>query len=137
MRIRCAGIVEIDGGYCLMYRKNVKKEGSTVNYYTIPGGGLEDGETVEEAAIREIKEELGIDVEVEELLYNTTSHERNKEEYFFKCKYIGGEFGTGDGPEFSNDPKYKDRGEFIPLIVKKEEIDGLNILPKEIIKYLK
>ncbi len=29
------------------------------DYYAIPGGGIEEGETPEEAAIREIQEELG------------------------------------------------------------------------------
>jgi len=30
-------------------------------FYTVPGGGIEDGETPEEAAIRELKEECGLD----------------------------------------------------------------------------
>ena len=33
-------------------------------YYVIPGGGQEDGETIEQATLREIKEELGIEVEL-------------------------------------------------------------------------
>lgn len=30
-------------------------------FYSIPGGGIEDGETPEEAALRELKEECGLD----------------------------------------------------------------------------
>jgi 8-oxo-dGTP pyrophosphatase MutT (NUDIX family) len=30
-------------------------------FYTIPGGGIEEGETPEEAAIRELKEECGLE----------------------------------------------------------------------------
>ncbi len=58
-----------------MYRKGVsaliansKNEFLLVNlmsfeekYFAIPGGGVEVGETLEEAAYREIKEELGIE----------------------------------------------------------------------------
>ena len=47
------------------------------------------------------------------------------------CNYISGEFGTGTGPEFSNDPKYIDRGDYIPTIIKLKDIKNINLLPKE------
>jgi 8-oxo-dGTP diphosphatase len=37
-------------------------------YWIFPGGGVEFGETIEEAAIRETKEETGLDVEIKEFL---------------------------------------------------------------------
>jgi 8-oxo-dGTP diphosphatase len=37
-------------------------------HWIFPGGGVEFGETIEEAAKREIKEELGIDVRIKEFL---------------------------------------------------------------------
>ncbi|OLB72535.1 hypothetical protein AUI06_01135 [archaeon 13_2_20CM_2_52_21] len=36
--------------------------------YTLPGGHIEVGETMKEAVIREVKEEVGLDVEVAEIL---------------------------------------------------------------------
>jgi 8-oxo-dGTP diphosphatase len=36
--------------------------------WSIPGGGVELGETVYEAALREVKEECAIEIEIEELL---------------------------------------------------------------------
>ena len=36
--------------------------------YTLPGGHIESGETMKEAVAREVKEEVGLDVEVSEFL---------------------------------------------------------------------
>ena len=128
-RIRVAGIIPMENGYALMHRENVKNH-PIGNYYTIPGGGLEEGETVEEGTIREIKEEFGIDVKVIKQLYYIEKEEMD--EYFFLCEYISGKFGTGVGPEFSGDPKYKDRGTYTPEIIAKQEIKNIMLLPPTI-----
>lgn len=133
-RIRVAGLIEMENGYALMHRINVKKkENSNApygEYYVFPGGGLEDNETLEECAKREVLEEFGIEVEVKEKLYFRQIGEEF-EEYLFLCEYISGKLGTGTGPEFSGDPKYADRGFYIPTIVPKEEIKNIRLLPKE------
>ena len=131
-RIRVAGIIKLDGGFAFMHRKNVRKRKDIQDYYTFPGGGLEKGETLEEGVIREIKEEFGITVKVVRKLYEIYFKKLNQKEIFFLCKYVEGEFGTGDGPEFSNNPKYIDSGEYLPEIVKEEDIESLLLLPPEI-----
>ena len=131
-RTRVAGIIPMENGFALMHRTEVKKRKDYQNYYTFPGGGLEEGETEEEGTIREIKEELGIKVKVTKKLYEMNSEKFEQREIFYLCEYIDGKFGTGDGPEFSGDPKYKDSGNFIPEIIQKEKIKDILLLPLEI-----
>ncbi len=131
-RTRVAGIVPIEDGFVFMHRKGVVKRKDYQEYYTFPGGRLEDGETPEEGTVREIKEEFGINVKVIKKLYEIYSEKFDRKELFYLCEYVDGKFGTGDGPEFSNDPNYADCGEYIPEIVKKEEVTNIVLLPKEI-----
>ena len=130
-RIRVAGILPIENGFAFMHRVGVKNH-PIGDYYTFPGGGREGNETLEDGTKREIKEEFGINVEVVKQLYSLENGGVNKKEYFYLCKYIGGKFGTGDGPEFSNDPKYADRGQYIPEIIDRRDIEKITLLPTEI-----
>ena len=131
MRTRVAGIIPMKNGFAFMHRVGVQNH-PIGDYYTFPGGGQEENETLEDGTKREIKEELGIDVEVIKLLYQLEDKENQKDEYFFLCKYIGGEFGTGDGPEFSGDPRYAYRGKYIPEIIQREDIEKIQLLPREV-----
>lgn len=60
----------VDVAYVLLvdeHERNVllvKNKGPGASYYTLPGGAVEQGETLEEAAIREVKEETGLDVQL-------------------------------------------------------------------------
>lgn len=64
-------VKRVDVTYVLLYDSKeenilmVKNKGAHSSYYTLPGGAVEDGETLEEAAIREVKEETGLNVELE------------------------------------------------------------------------
>jgi len=131
MRVRLAGIIPMENGFAFMHRVGVQNH-PIGDYYTFPGGGQEGEETLEEGTKREIKEEFGIDVEIVKKLYEMESKELKQKEYFFLCKYVKGEFGTGDGPEFSGDSKYENRGKFIPEIVKREDVENIVLLPNKI-----
>jgi len=63
--IRAAGILFLVGDTALFLRRG--NGGDHPNEWSIPGGKIEDGETAEEAAIRETLEEAGIEVKPEML----------------------------------------------------------------------
>lgn len=51
----------------------VVKEGQ--DFWSLPGGGLEHGESAKDCLVREIKEEIGIDaVKVDEIIYSTNAY---------------------------------------------------------------
>ena len=67
-----------------MFRSKKKDDGTRKEYYVIPGGGVEEGESLEEALIREIKEELGIDIEI--VKYLREVEEEKAIQHFYLCK---------------------------------------------------
>ncbi len=88
-RIRAAGIVIRDGALLVMFRRRDGRE-----YYTFPGGMVEEWESCEEAVVREIAEETSVRVVVETLCYElhwSGDTSRNAREYFYLCTYIDGE----------------------------------------------
>ena len=65
--IRCRSIIIKDG--CLLVTQGQNK---SHDYYALPGGKLEFGETPHECIVRELLEELGVVAKVGNLLYVST-----------------------------------------------------------------
>lgn len=65
--IASAIIISADGKI-LMGRKDPSKGGVYPDTWHIPGGGIDEGETIEDAARREVLEEVGIDLTDKELI---------------------------------------------------------------------
>jgi len=61
--------------------------------WEFPGGKREPGETFEACLVREIREELGCEIAVEELFDEVTHHYPGKSVHlkFFLCRLTGGE----------------------------------------------
>lgn len=65
----CAGILLKYKNQCLLCKRN--NEGSLPGVWSVPGGHLEKGEKIEEGAIREFREETGLQI-IDELDYLAT-----------------------------------------------------------------
>ncbi|WP_230869486.1 NUDIX domain-containing protein [Iocasia frigidifontis] len=91
---RASAIILKDNKVALIERRNGIHEHL---YYIYPGGGVEKGETIEEATIREVEEETGLVVTIEKLIAEVIF--RENVQYYYLTKIIGGKFGEGNGPE--------------------------------------
>lgn len=83
-RVSSRGIVIEDNNIYTMFRRKRKEDGIVKEYYVIPGGGINEKETLEENVLRELKEEFSITATVEE--YLGSKETENTIEHFFRCK---------------------------------------------------
>ncbi len=80
-------------------------------FWVLPGGDLEPGETSREAAIREVKEETGIDVDILRLLWQVEELDTAgalRSHAFFLGVPVGGTLRVGEDPERPRDAQVID-----------------------------
>ncbi len=82
-------VMVLKDGDRILFSKRAKAEAHLKGWVPLGAGGhIEDGETAEEALVREAKEELGVDVEITRLLGEIEHKERF---LVFECKLLRGE----------------------------------------------
>jgi len=82
-----AGIlIENNDGKMLFQLRDNNPKIKNRNCWSLFGGGINKNETPTEAAIRELKEELGIDIKKEQLYLWTVFHGFKKKNFLFKLK---------------------------------------------------
>jgi 8-oxo-dGTP diphosphatase len=130
MRVR-AGIVLIKENKVAL----IERHRAGLNYFVFPGGGMDDGETPEQAAIRETMEELGIEVIIKQKVAEIQLGPKSRQVYFL-VEQVGGEFGTGTGEEFTDsDPNDPDEGIYVPIWMSIAELPRrTNIYPVDLSK---
>ncbi len=82
-------LIKIDGKYLVIKRTKIKrgKLNSYPLYWDIPGGMVEEEELPRDAAIRETKEEVGLDVEIGNILHEDSIFDTNKGIVFTRLVY--------------------------------------------------
>ena len=101
-RVSARAIIIEDNEVLTMFRRKKKDDGSYKEYYVIPGGGVEDGETLEETCIREIKEEYNVDIKV--LGYLGSDEKETTIGHFFHAEIIDGVPTLGGEESDRNNP---------------------------------
>lgn len=83
-------------------RNNILVVRESQDFWSLPGGGLEHGESPEDCIKRELREEIGIDnVTVGEIVYSTTAY-LDRSDYWmtwvvYKAKIGSNDFTIGAG----------------------------------------
>ena len=127
-------IVDYDGKYVFIHRKKIV-DGVLKEYYCVPGGHLEENETFEEACIREVKEELGVDVKINSLLLELENEDINTLEKYYLVSILSGKIGTGKGEEFTT-RDFEKYGSYEIAYIDKKDLSSINLLPVELKKLL-
>ena len=99
-------------------------------YHVLPGGQVEEGESPAEAARREVHEELGLLVKIRAAV--AVVHFGDSTQHYFVADVIGGEFGTGDGAEYSEYSGTTGRGTYRPVWLPVTELAARDLRPRPI-----
>lgn len=91
-RISAGAIVEFAGRLLLVHHVRPGR----YDFWVSPGGGVKEGESLEEAAAREVSEETGLQAKVGKLLYieDLSSPECRFVKFWFAAEVISGEINT-------------------------------------------
>lgn len=121
--VRAIILTEDEKSVCLLYRRK-KEHGEIKTYYAFPGGKIKENETIEEALIREIKEELSVDITI--LGYLGKNVTEKGIDYHYHVKIINNNFLLAK--KNTEDNYYEIR------IVKLTDLnkEGITILPVNI-----
>ena len=110
----------------------VKQHHDEKDIWMVPGGGIEEGESSMSAAVREMKEETGLDVEIDRLIWHTEEVSARGQRFvnFFMGRIKGGELTLGADPEFDNEHQVLREVRFM----SREEIEQVEHLYPEYLR---
>lgn len=104
----CVAMKRVDVAYACIINKNnqiLMVYNEDAGHWSMPGGKVEAGEYLDQALVREVKEETGYDVSVGEIISVNERRIINTKEhaifFTFACQLLGGEVCIQDPKEIS------------------------------------
>lgn len=120
-RVCARAIIFDDENIVLMFRRRKKDDGKYIEYYSLPGGGKEDNETLYDTVIREVYEEFNLKVIV--LGYVGMVEDDKTIQHFYHCEKLSGDIKlNGEEKERNCKENY-----YKPKVIPITEIENVNI----------
>ncbi len=120
LRVRVCGVLIENGQILMVKHVGLGNEG----YMWIPpGGGVDNGSSIEDTVIKEFVEETGLEVTIEAFLFinEFINESLHAIEFFFKVTRTGGQLIKGYDPEAGDEEQ----------IIEEVKFLGINELKKE------
>lgn len=127
---KARGICIYNGKLLVIERLNLEKDFDQ-KYYVLPGGDVEDDESLEDAVLREFDEETSIKVKLGELFLSFTDESDDIDKYYYLCTYVFGEPILSAKSEEAEKMK-KGRQVYTPMWLPLSELKNINLYPEEV-----
>lgn len=111
----------------------LKQHHESRDVWMVPGGAIEEGENAEEAAVREVMEETGLQASIKGMIWHVeeVSEERGQRFVnFFLAEADGGQLGLGMDPERADGEQVMRELRYM----SREEIEKLDTLYPDYLK---
>ncbi len=122
LRPRACGLVVKDNRLLMVKINAPTRPGS---FWMPPGGGISFGETMEDAAEREVKEETGLVVKASGLVFISEyiNQKWHALEFYFRCNIVSGVARLGSDPEIASSAQMlEDIGWFDAAMIEKYDV---------------
>jgi len=119
IRVRVGTVIVRDGRILLVNHRRMGR-----SYWVLPGGALNAGESFAACAAREVREETGLEVLVDGLLYVGEAYSKDGARHTVDLIFLGHLSAEGGAPRAMAGWAIE-RPEFVPL----EDLAGLLLLP--------